>query len=279
MSHCRFQDCTEKIYADSFCDRHYLDVASSATVDDDLSGLALSSDGRQSGKPLPHPDLLISTVGRLFGTIINGYQKVLKIKVEEENFVFEKRAAYYMKTGQSAKAIPLFEFLLKSKPREPSILYHLGSAYCDQGQYSKAIVFFQQVLELDSSHTRAHFQLGNSYYKEKMFDEAIQTFAKLLAAHPHHVGAHYKMAMSYMAKEMNDEAEIWLKKALAISPNIARLHQSLGLCLEKKGDAKEALKCFKKALEFAPPKRDFPNTVGSRVATFLRDHVLPQKEG
>ena len=61
----------------------------------------------------------------------------------------------HVKKGDMENAIPLLETSAKGAPKTPSILYHLGKAYCQAGRAEDARPLLTQALELNANFPEA----------------------------------------------------------------------------------------------------------------------------
>ncbi|MBF0105668.1 MAG: tetratricopeptide repeat protein [Deltaproteobacteria bacterium] len=248
MEKCKFKDCKEFAHKNSFCDAHYQEIVSTIKMDDDLFDHT-----RAPVNPGVSPALYMQTLalkfGKLFGSVINAYQKFFKVTIEDASFILEKRAEISFRKKEYDKVVQKLEKVVKYKVDDANVVFKLGHAYSKVGRFAEAIKCFKRVLELDPNNKEALFYLGRAYAREAKYDQAVKTLQQLVTLDPLHLGGHYRLGIVYDKIKKYDEAIKSFREAIKINPDVAKIHQSLGMSLESKGEHDEAVKCFKKAID------------------------------
>ena len=248
MEKCRFKGCTKEVFKNSFCEEHYGEIIASIKIDDDLTGRSAKK-SKEDLSWLLYLQTICFKVGSMFGSVINGYQKLFNVTVEDASFILEKRADVLLRKGKYEGAASRYEKIIRYKADDPKVLYNLGCAYSKTGKFLNAGKCFEQSIKLDDKNKDAHFQLGLAHLREEKYQEAIDVLNKLIKLDPNHVGAHYRKGIALDKMKNYDGAIASFQKAIAINPTIAKIYQSLGFSLESKGEHSEAVKHFKKAID------------------------------
>ena len=93
-------------------------------------------------------------------------------------------ATRYAKSGQVAKALPLFEELAAENPDNLLLIYSVGVAYMVSGRAVEAERSFRKVLSLDQGYLRAYLNLAEIYKAKGDFRSAIEELRAVVARDP-----------------------------------------------------------------------------------------------
>lgn len=96
----------------------------------------------------------------------------------------------YHAIGQYEKAIPIYEFYLKSNEKNDAGRFFLGRAYLAAGQYKRAIINLKAVIKNDPNFLPALSLLGITYLRLKKSDLSISFFERALKLDPENTRLH-----------------------------------------------------------------------------------------
>ncbi len=92
-------------------------------------------------------------------------------------------AIYVYREREYAKAMNIWDDLLKKYPGNPGVLIHVGATYSRMGQCDRAIEIYEKVLEQINEDmltpvSSIHYQMGQVYFKRNEFDKSINSFLR-----------------------------------------------------------------------------------------------------
>ncbi len=88
------------------------------------------------------------------------------------------------KDKEPDKAVAVLANVLKTNPRQPEVLFHLGRINYNKGNTEKAILAFNQAIALSPNYSNARYSLAMAYEKQGKIDEAIKELEIVAKANP-----------------------------------------------------------------------------------------------
>jgi predicted Zn-dependent protease len=79
---------------------------------------------------------------------------------DDNPYVEREKAVCYLGMGRLDKAEPLFQAVLRKRPKDKSAMQDLGTIYLSQNRLTEAERTYQRMLKLDDDDPEAHYQLG-----------------------------------------------------------------------------------------------------------------------
>jgi len=165
----------------------------------------------------------------------------------------QRLAQYYIQSDQSARAIPLYEELVRKDPQNRKYWLWLGELYTWNDRQTKAIEAYERAVALDSSDVETMQKLLQLYtwndrgedayrlrrlvlqrqpdnlalWKEhgiqarwlKRFDEAVEAFKNILRRDPTNVEALFLLGETYLWMDRLGAAEICFRETLKLKPD------------------------------------------------------------
>ncbi|MBO9667236.1 MAG: tetratricopeptide repeat protein [Bdellovibrio sp.] len=163
--------------------------------------------------------------------------------------------------GKPAKAIDLFEKVLKLDQASPVVHMRLSEEYYKANKMKEAIFHAEQTVQKDSKNVAAHVYLGGLYSAEKMNDKAIAQYDIVLKQDPVNTEVPIYLGSLYAAKKDYKKSEQYftslLKNHNFSTPHVA--HYYLGLTRLAQGGKQQQLaaeNAFKKSLSLKPDYDD-----------------------
>lgn len=154
--------------------------------------------------------------------------------------------------GQTAKAIPLYERVLLSKPRSFDALHMLGVCWLQQGKLDKALPLLEAALRVNPGSAEAHNHLGLVRQNANQPVEAIQSFQRALQIDSLHVDSLLNLGVLLLDLNMPQGALQCLELAAALRPDHGEALHQYGNALLACGKASDALGAFDKTLQVQP---------------------------
>ncbi len=177
---------------------------------------------------------------------------VKRLKPERPEFYVELADAY-VKRGQSANAIPLYQEAVKRRPDSLAGWIGLGNAFEQARQESSAITAFRRATELDPASAASWQKLGEVYVKQRQTAEAATALEKAIALDPEIPESHYALA-TLRAQAGGDlaSAEASFREAIRLQPDYAQAHMNLAILLFQRSRPAEADYEFRTAIRLKP---------------------------
>ncbi|MFP4369903.1 MAG: tetratricopeptide repeat protein [Candidatus Kapaibacterium sp.] len=137
-------------------------------------------------------------------------------------------------------------------PDKPRVIYNLANEYKDTGQSEKAVSLYEKAVRLDPSFKMPYTNLSTIYNQKGEYKKTIALLKPLENSLPKHYKAFNNLGLAYHAAEDYENAEKFLLKALSIKPDFAESYANLGLIYSKLGEYDKAIANYNKAAELAP---------------------------
>ncbi len=134
--------------------------------------------------------------------------------------------------GQPAMAERLFRKALAMAPRDPEVLFDLGSLLCEGGDFSEGLALLQKAAKLQPSFADAWYNIGHAYEQQGRMDEACQAYRKAAAADPNYPDPLYNLGMIALDSGRYPEAVAHFEHYLSLDATsdwAARARKALAL--------------------------------------------------
>jgi tetratricopeptide (TPR) repeat protein len=171
---------------------------------------------------------------------IEKYNKALAIRFNLKTK--ENLGKCYQKNNRTAKAILLFEEVLKENNNNLLLKYHLAKLYKSKRAFLKAKTHFKELINSDNKNPNYYYYLGSTYRNLKEKDSAKSAFLKAIDLDSTHFKSLYKLSKIFrkeskytskklpkkfrdLYQEKNDTSYYYLKKGLQFYPNSKALLQ------------------------------------------------------
>lgn len=122
------------------------------------------------------------------------------------------------KRGQMEVEIERLEKIIKTDPKNLSVLVQLGNNYYDIGEYAKAVKYYNRALVIDASNVDVRVDMGAAYFALGQHDKALEAFKLATQLNPDHAMAWYNMGVVYKAKGDIPNLKFAWGRFLAIQP-------------------------------------------------------------
>jgi tetratricopeptide (TPR) repeat protein len=210
-----------------------------------------------------------------------------RYRPEAVDYPFELAEAY-RKSGQSARAVPLYEEVLRRAPALASAWLGLGRALAGSGQIPRAIGTlesappdapllnflgslrqqmgdlaggaraFQQALAAGPELPEPYLNLGVTLSSQGRLDAAEDAFRQALRRAPDLAPAHNDLAYLLTSRSRSGEAQYHFEQAIRLDPNYWAAHLNYARLLAATGRREQALEHFRAAARSpdAGPRRE-----------------------
>jgi tetratricopeptide (TPR) repeat protein len=106
-------------------------------------------------------------------------------------------AVHAEETGDKARALQLYEEILRVDPAYAAAYINLGTINFHLRQFDRAEELYRRATEVDPSYVLAFFDLGNVLDELQRPDESIAAYRQAIALSPRYADAHYNLALAY----------------------------------------------------------------------------------
>jgi tetratricopeptide (TPR) repeat protein len=126
----------------------------------------------------------------------------------------------YMKQGNSAKALEIWQTMIKQKPYSSSEAYYrLGIYYESHADWVLALKHFQKAIAGDPRNIGYCLHLAQSYYSKDLYYEAIREWERVLKFYPENDSAHLQLARIYQQLNNQEKSIEHYRQVLKAKPN------------------------------------------------------------
>lgn len=161
-------------------------------------------------------------------------------RLEEESLTAE--GMKYMMMDEPARALPIFEKLIKQSPGDPAGYYMAATALMKLDRLNDAVQHSQKAYELDNANKFYGQQLAEIYGKQRKYNEAAAIYETLLKKDPGNIQYGIELAAVYVFSDQFDKAIATydqLEKTLGVTEEIIHQKQQLYLRQNKLAKAIE----------------------------------------
>lgn len=119
----------------------------------------------------------------------------------------------YLRGGQSRKALPIAELLVKRQNNNLEFLNLLGLAQGQSGNVSASRTSFKKAVAIDGSQPTARLNLARLDIAAKAYDDATAQLSEVLKLQPSNAEAMFEMSVIAERSGRLPDAQRWLEKA------------------------------------------------------------------
>jgi len=182
--------------------------------------------------------------------------------------VFQQHlAGTYQDMGENAKAIAIYEDILKNQPQpNPRIVFFLVNAYRINRQFDKALSFGKQEFEKNPKDTNLALVYARSLADTGKTKEGAELLNKMLQLDPSNVDIYVNLSQIYLQGKRYGEAEKAIRRAEDKKLDNERLKFQLGTVYERQKDFERAESVFREILKANPKNANALNYIGYMLA-------------
>ena len=174
-------------------------------------------------------------------------QKAGKTILEDDEYVL-KAANFYHLTGNSQRAVEMYESLLKRNPSKMAALNNKGVVLDYNGEYDNALKYFEEASNRVPENVHLLSNKGITLYKNEKYQQALECFDAALKIDADYINALTFKAHSLYRLGKNADALEWYNKVIRQDRNNAEaLYNKACLCALK-GDDYGAITSLEKSI-------------------------------
>jgi tetratricopeptide (TPR) repeat protein len=164
-------------------------------------------------------------------------------------------AAVRWRKGETVETARLMKSYVALQPNDAAGFYLLGAALLRQELITEARAALQRSLNLKADPD-TEYLIGESLEKAGDRAEAINTFRRVVEARPDHAAAHAALGAAYREAGNYAEARRELERATELDANDLRANYQLGLVYAKLGEKEAAKRMFARADDLRSRQRN-----------------------
>ncbi len=174
---------------------------------------------------------------------------IQKYQPKQAEFYIELADAF-VKSGDTARAIPLYKDALARKPRSLSAALGLGNAFEKLEDPASAVQAFQSAVGFSPGDATAWRRLGEAEIKLGRPAEAEAALRKSLESDPEVPETHYALASLFAREPARAEASY--REAIRLQPDYSAARMNLAIVLSRENLPAEADSQFQAAVRYHP---------------------------
>ncbi len=141
--------------------------------------------------------------------------------------------------GDIARAITLYQELVRLQPDSVAARTDLGVALVRAARYKEAIAQYQEALKRDAKNPVVRLNLALARYKQAEFESAAEELESFRNEHPENQQSLYLLADCYLRLGRNRDAVTLLEPAYRANPDDRAVDYALGTALLREGRIRE----------------------------------------
>ncbi|MDE1763564.1 MAG: tetratricopeptide repeat protein [Thaumarchaeota archaeon] len=182
-------------------------------------------------------------------------QKTDRPIIEEDEYVL-RVANFYHLTGNSQRAVEMYEKIIRENPTKMSVLNNIGVVLDSTGNYDSALENFNDALKRVPENVHVLSNKGITLYKSEKYEQAIECFDAALKIDSSYINALTFKGHSLYRLGKNKEALDLYNKVIRLDNNHAEaLYNKACLC-SMKDDEYGAITSLQKAIRLDSSWRD-----------------------
>jgi len=157
-----------------------------------------------------------------------------------------------LRTGQTAKAVPMYQEAMKIEPANWRFLNGMGQAWQAAGKPDRAVDAFERAIALAPAETNLLYGLGEAYESQGRIREAVRTFRDASQRDPEDASALNNLGIDLNRAGDARGAEEALREAIRLQPETMMFHVNLAGLLMREGKPREAQHELEDAIRYGP---------------------------
>lgn len=179
------------------------------------------------------------------------YEQVLKSQPSNLDALYGVSIAA-IRLDNHTLAIDLLSKAIKANPNQLPLYALLGDVLLHVHDYEEAIVNYQLVLRVEPQNTEVLFKCGNAWRSLKLYEMALECYGSLLQIEPDHLdGLYYAGVMLYFLNQY-EAAFRKFKRVVELNPKHVNAFNELGVLYQHFNQNSQALACYEQALQLVP---------------------------
>lgn len=167
-----------------------------------------------------------------FDDAIQQYLTAANIDAASSTHFLNRAADLYMRQGESADALDLWQTVIRSRHRAmphtvAEAFHRLGQYYDKQDDWIGALNAFQQAIYAVPRNLQYRLHLAKRYYQKELFYEAIQEWERALKLQPENISIHLQLAKVYQQINRQDKAKAHYQRVLRLQPENREVQEAL----------------------------------------------------
>ncbi len=168
--------------------------------------------------------------------------------IDEEEEYLLRSANFYHVTGNTQKAIELYDYILKQNPTKMAALNNIGVVLDADEQYDAALQYYDYALNKVPENVHVLSNKGITLYKNEKYEQALECFDAALKIDARYISAlTFRGHSLYRLGQKKDALELYNRVIRLDNNNAEAFYNKACLCTMK-GDEYGAITSLEKAI-------------------------------
>jgi len=172
-----------------------------------------------------------------------------------------ERARAVHRSGDIAKAVPVYERILRSAPNHPEALNLLAIVKLQTDRPREALALLERAAALAPAHAKIQNNLGTALLSLGRPEDAAERFRMAGDLDSELADAHYNLGNALRGLHRTDDAETAYRRALATDPNHGAAYNNLASVLQQSGRHEEAVEAMRNACRCDPHSKQLQRSL------------------
>jgi len=182
-------------------------------------------------------------------------------------------AITFHRTGDLARAEPLYRRLLLTHANNPDVLHLYGVLCHQQGRHDEAVTQLTAAVQLSQADPIYWFDLANAFLDTGRHAEAEAAYSRTISIRPDMSEAHFRLGNCYRAGGDFERAAACYRRTVEVNRTSFAAYCNLGAALRELRRPEEAEKAFLEAVHLKPDFVEGHNNLG---LVFLEQEKVDQ---
>jgi len=151
-----------------------------------------------------------------------------------------------------AEAVPFYRDAIFARMDYADAYGNLGSVMKELGKVQEAMIFYRQALAYAPLNPQSHSNMAVALNQHGLPEEALASFRRAIVADPAYVWAYLNMTPCLLDLGLTEASVAACRRGVTINPGLPILHHNLGASLKTLNRLDESIESFRQALALAP---------------------------
>lgn len=172
-----------------------------------------------------------------------------------------QEAVAHQQAGRAAKAVKIYERLIRKAPNDLQCVLSLALLHAQQGNFRAAIPLFRRAAAIRPDDLDIRYNLAAALSMAGEHQEAAQNYESILKDRPEHAAARNNYATTLLQSGRFAEALKQYDESVRRSPIVPEAYNNRGMALQSLKRFEDALRDYDKAIALRP---NFPEAYVNR---------------
>ena len=160
-----------------------------------------------------------------------------------------KTALFHHSKGNWNKAKEIYEHILKSNPKNLSVLQNYGTVLSQLREYKLAENIFKKCLKISPSDPLLLYNYGKLFHEQGIFDKAIKYYKDSFKFNPKNDISLYNIGNIFLFQNKFHDAINYFTKVIKTNSSNYMAYNNIAIAYKRIGDLDRALKFYREAIK------------------------------